>query len=191
MKLPAILAAAALVLAAIPLQAQPAGSKVLLLGSENIRNELGLSQTQRHSLDAMRVAFRNEARELVSAGDAGSASRLLRVTEFYDNRALALLTPAQSQQLAKIEHRVLGAWVVTNPAIQQKLGLSEKQIAKITAIQDRMAAKNADINRMLDEGKITPAGRLDKLRDARLDLTRSLERILSRQQRNKLRSLEG
>ncbi len=172
-------------------RAQSTGSRVLLLGAENVRNELRLSSAQRQSLDSLRKKYREEARELVSAGDAGSASRLQTITQAYDNQAIAVLSPAQAKSLGLIERKVLGAWMLTSPEVQQKLALTDSQKSKVARIQQQLYDKNAEQNRLLDEGKITPFQRLEKLRNTRLKSTRSLEKLLTKQQLAALRSIGG
>jgi len=190
MKYFSLLLFASLLMGLSGVQADSPGSRVLLLGSENVRKELKLTRSQGHALDSLRRSYREQARSFVKKNDPNSAAMLEALTSAYDKRVLSILTPEQGRKLEQIEHRVLGAWLVTAPSVQTLLNLSKRQMDQVKRIQERMEEYTKKINREAAAGKLTHSQRLGKLRDYRLRLTRDLERVLTSNQRQTLQSLE-
>jgi hypothetical protein len=189
--LPSLLLTAAIVLAAgnQPARADAPGSHLLLLSGANARQEIGLSASQQTSLDRLIGQYRQEIAPLMGRRDAQSAAMIEASTRAFDNRARAVLTPEQQSRLLQVEAKTLGPWVLHSPSVQEQLVLTDGQIARINAIAEKTQARNSELHRQVDAGKITPQERINKMRVFRLGQHRSLERILTPEQLATLRSL--
>lgn len=170
--------------------AETLGSRVLLLGIENVRDELELTSAQRASLDRLRTSYRKEAQPIVAARTPEAQTQFQQVTKKYDQRALAVLTPAQKSELGSILHKVHGAWMLTSPEVQTQLALTPKQIANIKKRQLDLEAFTDKVNAEAYEGKITPQQRITKLRNYRMKMVDRMERSLTKEQRAVLTAIQ-
>jgi Spy/CpxP family protein refolding chaperone len=179
---------------AAPAAPEAPGSTLLFLGGEAVRQELQLTPAQAKKLDALRADYRSKARRLTAGVDPTKPSpkilgRLQTLTGDYDAKALDVLTPNQAANLAALQHRTLGAWMITLPSVQDTLGLSAAQRGQVGHVLEKFDATVDELNRRAFAGEITQARRLDQLKAARQQETRSLERILTRTQRRQLEGL--
>jgi Spy/CpxP family protein refolding chaperone len=170
------------------------GSILLFLGGEAVRQELQLTPKQTQQLDNLRTDYRRQARAITQANPPGQAApgtlnKLQTLTGKYDARALDVLTPAQAANLNALQHRTLGAWMITLPSVQDSLCFTDTQRAQVGQILEKFDARVDELNRQTFSGEISTARRLELLKSARQKETRSLERILTRQQRQTLTNL--
>jgi hypothetical protein len=173
------------------------GSLPLLLGVERVRTELKLDSLQRALLDSLRGEYKSAVRKLTDPMPktpqerAAAESRLLRLNEQFNRRALSVLNPAQRAKLSGIEARFLGATALYSPGVQAKLKLTEEQKGKIEAIRKKGVAYVAKINRRFEEGKISQQERLQLLRNRRMEQGVEMLRLLTPEQRSAVLALEG
>lgn len=197
--LPVLLAVLALCAAPAAPAASPdaPGSLVLLLGSENVRQKLGLTSLQRAVLQSLREEYRIEAAAITAnhaptpEGRREAQRQLDELTRGFNNRALTVLNNRQRNLLGKIQHDVLGGLMLTQPSVQRQLDLSPQQIARINGIGDRLATASARLNRACAEGRITPGRRLAELRVLRLRQAAAMEAVLTPDQRQALFGMRG
>jgi Spy/CpxP family protein refolding chaperone len=196
--LPSVLVALACLAFTAPAPAGDAptspGSTLLFLGGEAVQQELQLTPKQSQKLDTLRADYRRQARAITQANPPGqpapgTLSKLQTLTGQYDARALDVLTSVQAANLNALQHRTLGAWMITLPTVQDSLSLTADQRGQVGQILEKFDARVDEINRQTFNGEISSARRLDLLKSARQKETRSLERVLTRQQRQTLTNL--
>ncbi len=188
--LPALLA----FLSPIATAADSPGSTLLFLGGHAVQQELQLTPAQVKKIDALRSEYRSQARAITQATPLGQPApktldRLQTLTGKYDARALAVLSDNQVANLTALQHRTLGAWMITLPKVQDKLELSQAQRAQVGEILEKFDATVDELNRKTFAGEISNARRLDLLKAARVKETRNLRSILTRDQRKALECL--
>ncbi len=172
-------------------QADLPGSETLLLGGVNVRTELALSPKQCKELDRLRSEYRLASQPLLAKVDAESAKALAKTTEKFDAKSLAVLTPSQRAALTKVQFKMLGPWVLHDPATQQKLGLTENQKQQIAVVAAKTEALNAKLSKKVLDGKITPATRMNELRAYRLKQSIKLEKSLTLEQKAAFQKMGG
>lgn len=171
--------------------AETLGSRVLLLGIENVRNELNLNADQRRTLDRLRSSYRESAVREAQLRTPEAKARLDRAMQTFNQRALAVLTPAQQTKLNTILHQMHGAWMLTSPPVQQQLGLNADQVKTIQQRQQQLEVYTDKVNALAYEGKITNQQRVVRLRNYRLRLADAMEGMLTAGQRQKLTAIQG
>ena len=173
------------------------GSLPILLGTEKVRGELGISPAQASGLDALRNSYRVDAREIGGRKLAGQADRakaesdLAALTASTNKKALAILTPAQRADLLGIEKKFLGATLLYSPAIQKKAGVTPEQSAQIAGLRKEAESDAAKINRQFEDGKISFPQRLGKLRALRLSYGKKILGLLNPVQRDAFSQIGG
>ena len=181
-------------LSPIATAADSPGSTLLFLGGHAVQQELQLTPAQVKKIDALRSEYRSQARAITQATPLGQPApktldRLQTLTGKYDARALAVLSDNQVANLTALQHRTLGAWMITLPKVQDKLELSQAQRAQVGEILEKFDATVDELNRKTFAGEISNARRLDLLKAARVKETRNLRSILTRDQRKALECL--
>jgi len=201
MKPPRILLAALFATAiTLPLSAQSGSSEhpgavVLLLGSDNVRKELGLTSLQRAILDSLRQEYLEKVQNLTRPNPStpqaagNSIVALDAIEQTYNQRALSALNPRQRTQLRSIEHTVAGGMMLLVPSVQEQLGLSGSQAKKIDAYGRQLENTNQKLIRQVEGGQITPARRLNLLRAERLKTSSRMESVLTPAQLQQLVTL--
>jgi len=198
--LSALLASALFV--TVPLRAgdyQPGeiGSLAILLTTEKAREHLALTPAQSARLDAVRASYREDARAIAARKletpdqRAAAEADLSELTAASNRRALAVLTPAQRGDVVAIEHKFLGGTLLYSEAIQKKTGVTPAQSAQIAAIRKESLAAAAAINRQFEDGKISFAQRMAKLRAQRLSASKKILGLLNPAQRDAFSQLGG
>ena len=173
------------------------GSLPILLGTDKVRSALKLDSLQRALLDSLRDEYKSAARKLanpmpVTAQERAAAeSRLLRLNERFNKRALSVLNEDQRARLSEIEGNVLGATMVYAPSMQAKLGLTEEQKRQLEGIRRQGVAYVGKINRKFEEGKISQQQRLQLLRSRRIAQHAEILGVLTPKQRSAVLALEG
>jgi Spy/CpxP family protein refolding chaperone len=180
-----------------PLPTTPPGSQAILLGVDGVRKELGLSSLQKAVLNDIRAEYREETRAVVAkAGTSveskkAAQARLDALTATYNRRALRALSEDQLVRFNQIERQILGAYVLLDAKVQNQLALTPKQREKLAYVYWRLQKTASAINRDYEAGRISYYQRMIALRDNRIDRSDDLLERLTREQRAKLRVLEG
>ena len=164
-------------------QADTPGSRTLLLMGDNVRQELKITKAQATAIDRLQSEYRREIVPFIERADARSLAMLQASTAAFDRRVTELLTPAQRDQLLRLEHRILGPWMLHTHSIQDELELSLDQRARIAAVAARVESYNQRLLRQVAEGRISLATRLQRLREYRQRQSQALLRILTKEQR--------
>jgi hypothetical protein len=76
-----------------------------------------------------------------------------------------------------------------SPSVQEELHLSTEQKNRIAEIENRVETHNQLLLGEVANGKITPAARLHRLREYRLDQNSDLLGVLNREQRQAFKQM--
>ena len=185
-----VIAAALVITSLSGLQAETLGSSVLLLGIENVRDELKLTSAQRRNLDTLRSSYRKAAANSAANRTPAAKAQLAAATKTFDEKALAVLTTEQRQKLGTLLHQIHGSWMLTSPTVQKQLGLTEKQVSAINRRQIQLEVFTDKTNALAYQGKITNQQRVLRLRNYRLKQSESMEKLLTAKQRQTLRAIQ-
>ncbi len=191
-----------LTLAASPVWATTAavdhpGALPILLGLDKVRAELKINSLQRAVLDSLRAEYKAEARKLTTPMPETVAQRttaekqLLQLTDRYNKRALSVLNDDQKVRFLQIEHQILGATALLQPAVQKKVGLTSQQKTQIETIRQKGLDYVGKVNRQFEEGRIGYQEKLDLLRDRRLSQGENLLKLLTPEQRDAFNAMGG
>lgn len=187
-------------IASSPMRAEDAllpGSLPVLLGNQSVRADLALTKSQCARLDKIRTDYKADARLVTARHPETDVERkaahatLTRISSSYNAEAAAVLTPAQKVRLEQIGHQTLGGWMLFQPHVRQKLGVTKPQetaIEKIRAESDAFAGK---LNRAFENGEIDLQDRLQSLREWRVKASDRLRRTLSPDQKKSLIQMQG
>lgn len=182
---------------AASLPTTPPGSQAILLGTDGVRKELGLTSLQRAVLDDIRDEYREETRTVVAkAGESleskkAAQAQLDALTAKYNRRALRVLNDEQLARFKQVEAQILGAYVLLDAKVQQQLALTPKQRQKLAYVYSRLQRTASAINRDYESGRISYYQRILALRDNRIDRSDDLLERLTKEQRAKLLVLAG
>ena len=173
------------------------GSLPVLLGNQSVRADLALSKSQCAQLDTIRAAYKADARMVTArhpdtALDRKAANTTLeRINADYNAKAAGVLTAEQSVRLEQIGHQSLGGWMLFQPHVRQKLGVTKSQESAIDKIRSEADAFADKLNRSFENGEIDLQDRLQSLREWRMKASDRLKRILTPDQRKSLIQMQG
>jgi len=173
------------------------GSVPILLGLDSVRNELGLTKSQCAKLDRIRADFKADARTITTHTPTTPVEKKATNTTVkvlvskYNERSIAVLTPAQHERLVQIERQTLGGLVLFLPDEQKRLGLTPAQIATIAKIYEEGERFASRITGSFEEGKLSLQERLATLRNDRLKRSAKCLRVLTSAQRKTFQNLQG
>lgn len=173
------------------------GSLPVFLGLESVRKELGITKSQGARLDKIRAEFKSGARLITATSPATAAERseanakVKTLVARYNDKAVAVLTPAQRTRLAQIERQTLGGLMLFLPGEQKLLNLTSRQIAAIGKIRTRGEAFANRMAAMFERGAITLQERLAALRNYRIEQSAKCMKVLDPAQRKTFESLQG
>ena len=169
----------------------------ILLGLDSVRNELGLTKSQCAKLDRIRADFKADARTITTHTPTTPVEKKATNTTVkvlvskYNERSIAVLTPAQHERLVQIERQTLGGLVLFLPDEQKRLGLTPAQIAAIAKIYEEGERFASRITGSFEEGKLSLQERLATLRNDRLKRSAKCLRVLTSAQRKTFQNLQG
>ena len=173
------------------------GSVPVLLGLDSVRKELGLTNSQCVKLDKIRADFKADAHSITMRSPsspvekAAANSTVKALVSKYNERAIAVLTPAQHERLLQIERQTLGGLMLFLPAEQKRLGLSAGQTAAIGKIHDEGEGFASRVTSSYEKGDISLQERLATLRKHRLKQAAKCLRVLTPAQRKAFQNLQG
>ena len=187
-------------LPSVALLAAPAehlGSAPVFLGLDPVRKELQLTKSQCSSLDQIRADFKSDARLITGRFPASPVeqraanSTVKALVSKYNQKAIAVLTPAQLERLLQIERQMLGGLMLFLPAEQKQLGLGKEQVAALGKIRTEGEGYANRVTASFENGDVTRFERLETLRDYRVKQAAKCLRVLTPVQRKAFQSLQG
>lgn len=162
------------------------GSLAIFLSDEEVRDSLHLSASQRQQLDTIRANFRAQARALVKntpSNDSGviakSDSKLTSLLKSSNREAYQVLNKQQQSEVLKLEAKTLGGSLLLSEAVQNKLGLTSIQKAKITSIHASYNPSRDNVRALYHQGKIGHFRKVAKLRKIRKQEASKLLKVLT------------
>jgi hypothetical protein len=173
------------------------GSVPVLLGLDSVRSELGLSKSQCARLDRIRSDFKAAAHRITAhppatpAEKAAANAAVKALIARYNEKAVAVLTPAQHARLVQIERQTLGGLMLFLPGEQKLLGLTAGQMAAIGKIRSDGEAFASRVTSSFERGAITLQERLTTLKNSRRKQADNCLRTLTPAQRKTFQSLQG
>ena len=128
------------------------------LGMEGVQREIGLTAEQKQQLkavsDGLAAAFQRLDRSFQELSPeeqrnppksfSDSAGQLARNAR---RKAEAILTARQLQVVEKIAFQLSAASALSDPALQEKLGLSDEQRQRLTAVYEKAGEKMQQLQR--------------------------------------------
>jgi hypothetical protein len=173
------------------------GSIPVLLGLDPVRQDLKLSSLQCALLDSLRSEYKQRSRQITAIGMADQDASLraswdLRsLRKQYNQRALAVLNPAQLDRLRQIERQMLGGNLLTSPAEQKLLGLSTAQQQQLASIAQSSSSKVTALNAQASSGKLSPFWSDIKRHQVQSGTSRQMLSVLTPEQKKQWLVLSG
>ena len=170
----------------------PIAGRTLLTISlfEEVRAELKTTTDENSKVDALLEKLQGEIQEAISGanGDFSSVQGTIeKINAKYDDECLKILTADQGTRLKQIFVQFNGAGSITNTIVAKDLAITDEQKPKIKKIQDDQRQKMMET--FQQGGSPEEAQKaFKKLQD---DLAASLEKVLTDDQKAKLKDLAG
>lgn len=191
-----------LALTSSPMRAEDAssllpGSLPVLLGNQSVRSDLALTKSQCDQLDKIRAAYKSDARLITTRHPETAVERkaadatLAQLNSSCNAKAAGVLTAEQKVRLEQIGHQTLGGWMLFQPNVRQKLGVTKSQESAIDKIRVEADAFAGKLNRAFEDGEIDLQDRLQSLREWRIRASDRLKRILTPDQVKSLIQMQG
>jgi hypothetical protein len=177
------------------------GSPAMLLNRTDVQKDLKLTDDQKTKLaaarqdmqDKMRAAFQNGG----GGGQPDQAAMQARMAEMQKMQAdfattvKGILTPEQADRLLGIFVQLNGTNAITNAEVQSKLGLTSDQTAKIKALQDGQMKATQELGQKMRNQEIDMQAFQDTMKKNNDTMKSELEKVLTDDQKSKLKALEG
>jgi hypothetical protein len=120
------------------------------LRMESVNREIGLTPEQKRKLkaisDGLAASFQ-QFRELPQEEQQAREKNLSGQFRDAQRRAKAILTPRQLQAVEKIAFQLSAAGALTDPRLQEKLGLSLEQQRRLTTVYEQAGEKMQQLQR--------------------------------------------
>lgn len=177
------------------------GDPTMLLNRSDVKKDLALTDDQTSKLDALQQKFMDQMRERRQGFTPGqpmdaekmSAMRAER-QKMQDERKKeinAILTADQQKRLFEIFIQLQGNRAILNPDVQNQLGLTDAQKAKIKSLQEgEMDAMRQLMEKRRNE-ELTQQDVRDKAKKNQQILIDELGKVLTEDQKSKLTALGG
>ncbi|MCH8921711.1 MAG: hypothetical protein IIA67_01030 [Planctomycetes bacterium] len=194
MKRVCVLAVAALTLAifADAAQAQRRGRGGSLIGIEQVRKELKVTDDQKSKLDEIQKKQRSASRELFSGlRDLPQDERRAKFTELrelnkkFTAQTNEVLSADQKKRLQEITIQVRGGSALSSGDVAKALGLSDEQKKKLTAVNADYRTKTRELFQGDREG------RREKFSALRKENGEKLLAVLNADQKEKFEKMQG
>jgi hypothetical protein len=173
------------------------GSVSILLDTNAVCADLGLSSKQKSQLNSIRKELEVKTKSILQRSKSPQPSvlttdqRLFSMIDLNNAEALAVLTPAQLNRFHEIQNRMLGYTMVFSPRIQKELSLSKSQVRKIEKIRVRGLYFVTLANLSFEKGTLNQDKRLEVLRDYRIDQSAEIKTNLTQSQTDAFAKLCG
>ena len=173
-------------------------SPLILLGSESVQKEVGLTDDQKAKLASLREESQKEVAKVrsdagITGGGGGGANitdeqraklneGMKKVTEAFAPKVKETLKPEQLERVQQIAYQMAGTSAFTNADVVKALDITKEQ-------QEKIASVNKDFQekiQALGAGGGPEAGA--KLRDER---SAELAKVLNKEQTDKFTALKG
>ena len=147
-----------------PAPTAAASSKFLMvpglfpLSMQGVQREIGLSSVQRQQLKAVSAnyvaarqrldkSFREFSPEDQQSRAKEFSEQAAQIAHSAQHKAEAVLSPRQLQAVKRIAFQLSAAGALTNPELQEKVGLSEEQRQRLSAVYELAGEKMQQLQR--------------------------------------------
>lgn len=114
-----------------------AGGSLMLLRMEAVQSEIKLTDDQKKKLEGLMTSFRPGSAQ----GERPDPEKMLEAMRKAQEEADKILNASQKARLEELQIQRQGADAIGNPAVAQKLGLSDVQKKQVEDIQKSMGEK--------------------------------------------------
>lgn len=172
------------------------GGPERLLNRKDVAADLKLTDDQQSKIKDLRAKERADMdaqRANSSASGDFSAMReaMKKVSDSYKPQFDAILTPEQQTRLKQIDLQLRKNRVLEDEDVQNQLGLTDDQRAKIKDLQDKMNEANQGLFEKVRDGSISREDAMASARKNNDTLNDELGKILTPDQQSKLTAMEG
>ena len=171
------------------------GGPTGLLRRPDVQADLGLTDEQKAKLDEIQQNVRSQMQEArQSAGDDRDAIRkaMEPIMKKSTEDSLAVLTPVQKQRLNEINIQINGnSALVNNKDLQNQIGLSDDQKAKIDQLAKDQQAANMSIFQKIQSGELQREDAGASMQKNTQVLKDGIDKVLTDDQKGKLKSMSG
>lgn len=182
---------------------------LMLVSSPPVQTDIELTDEQKSEIAGlvqtyMRSAyeFHGHTLEMLDLPDLSHKNRMAVTSDMraklavmagkIDQQALAVLEPSQHKRLAQLRLRTMGAAILLEPRLREKLEISEKQLKLLKdAFAQRDKACQEYVTEAKKKGTSTPQEMKAKVDEIRSDAWSDMQRIFTATQRRILRDLLG
>ena len=168
-----------------------AGSTLLSLATfEEVRKEIGLTPADEAHVDQLVDKFTVEiGQSFKKTEDDFEAGQndLDRLSNTYDDKLMLVPSASETARLRQLYIQYVGVLAVNRPDIAQQLGVTDDQKAQLTELQTVEHHKF----KVLLEQSLPMQEAQDQMRQNREDYKGALSKVLSKDQRETLKSLAG
>jgi hypothetical protein len=172
-----------------------------LLQRSDVQTELKLSDDQKSKLEAMRPARGqggNRGGGNGGGGNGGGGQRpaqdpeaMAKAAAEREKTTLEVLSPEQTKRLLELYVQRVGSRAVIRADVQEALKINSTQKEKITELQKNQREANQAVMEKVRNGEIERAAVADIQKKNDSILQDELNKILSAEQREKLKSMGG
>jgi Spy/CpxP family protein refolding chaperone len=128
------------------------------LSMESVQREIGLSAEQRQQLKAVSNGYMSSMQQLTKAFQELSPEEQQKQGKVFSSqasqgarnaqrRAETVLTPQQLQMIEKIAFQLSAVGALSDPGLQEKLGLSPEQRQRLTSVYEQAGEKMQKLQR--------------------------------------------
>jgi hypothetical protein len=168
-----------------------AGSTLLSLATfEEVRKEIGLTPADEAHVDQLVDKFTVEiGQSFKKTEDDFEAGQndLDRLSNTYDDKLMLVLSASETARLRQLYIQYVGVLAVNRPDIAQLLGVTDDQKAQLTELQ---TVEHHKFKALLEQSLPMQEAQ-DQMRQNREDYKGALSKVLSKDQRETLKSLAG
>jgi Spy/CpxP family protein refolding chaperone len=171
------------------------GGPSQLLQRKDVQADLALTDEQKAKLDEIRTNVGSQMRDLFqNSGDdrAAAMKAMAPIMKKASDDALAVLTASQKQRLNEINIQLNGnSALINNNDLQNQVGLTDDQKAKIADLLKTQQAANASIMEKRRSGEIQREDAGPAFQKNQQVLKDELDKVLTDAQKSKLKSMSG
>lgn len=172
------------------------GGMTMLLGRDDVKKEIKLTDDQSAKLEAQRTAMMEAMRARFQNGGGGGDPETMRkefaeTAKKAEKEALAVLDEKQRARLRELWIQREGNNVVANEDMQKDLGFSDDQKAKVKALQEASRQAMAEIFQKMQNGELDRSEMRPLMEKNQKAMAEELGKIMTSEQAAKLKALAG
>lgn len=173
---------------------------LMLLGREDVKAELKVTDEQKGKLDALRAGARDRFRTAFQGFQRGADPEEMRKTmeakiqglmEDMAKETLGILDEGQKKRLKELGVQSQGSLAILQKDISAEIGLTAAQKAKIDDLQRLQDEANANLIEKMQSGEIDREDMGTSMQKNRAILDEAVAKLLTETQRAKLKELGG